>query len=213
MREMRCIAFDIEGGLYPLRLIVSMTEISEARSTFPMISSRPDAMSVDIENPSPILAGATDAAVQLVFTIAATYLIRSPSFPKGFILFTCFPPLFYFSALLFTKVVRSSEVTHFGFNASVCIPTVLFWGSVSIIGLNYLYAILAGIKKTCVALLALVVVRLAYALAFGSQSGGILTGVDFVLALIVIVVLWKAKPKEVEVSRAPGAGKSKVKDE
>jgi hypothetical protein len=170
-------------------------------------------MSFDFANPSAVLAGAADVAVQLTFTIAAIFLIRSPSFLKGFLLFTCFPPLFYFSVLLFTKVVRSSEVTHLGFHASVVIPLVLFWGSLAIIGLDYIYAIFAGIKKTSVALFAIVVVRLAYALAYGSRIGGILTGVDFTLALIAIVVLCKAKLKEVEVSQAPGTGQTKVKDE
>jgi hypothetical protein len=170
-------------------------------------------MSVSLENPSPLLAGAADAGLQLLFTIAAIYLICSPSFLKGLLIFTLFPPLFYFSLSLFTKVVRAGEVTHLGFAISVFMAVILFWVSVGVIGLNCLYAIFTSVEKTAVALLALAGLRLAYALAYGSRIGGILTAVDFAVAAIVGLGLRKAKPKKAAGSCERSAAQPKVKDE
>jgi hypothetical protein len=143
-------------------------------------------MSLDLSHVTPIWPGAVDVITKVALTIIAARFIRSPSFFIGFVIFTIFPPAAIFGLWLFTLAVRQGSGTHLGFTPSVVAPLFIFWPACVVAVLSYFYALLFNITKLTIALFALVAVRLAWALAYGSSVGLVLTLVDLVFAVVAV---------------------------
>jgi hypothetical protein len=143
-------------------------------------------MALDLSHVVPIWPGAVDVVTKVAFTVIAGRFIRSPSFFVGFVIFTIFPAVAIFGLWLFTLAVRHGSGTHLGFTSSVIAPLLILWPACTVAVLSYVYALIIGITKLKAALVALVAVRLAWALAYGSSVGLVLTLVDLVLAIVAI---------------------------
>jgi hypothetical protein len=140
-------------------------------------------MGLDLSDVNPAWPACVDILTKLAFWLVIRYS------GSRLITFLRLPVIFLAtgaSALefwLFVLVIRVNDATHLGLAFGVVLPLALAWAAALAGAGIWVWAFFAGAAKLTNAFFAVAVAHLAFALAYGSPLGGVLTALDFALAI------------------------------